>query len=47
MLMATKSANTDLPFLGFCNEFLLGSERCAQLVFVFFLLFNFSSEQLK
>jgi len=26
MLMAEKSANTDLPPIGFCNDWLLGSK---------------------
>jgi hypothetical protein len=42
-----KCCSADLPPIGFCNEFLLGSERCAQFGFVFFLLFNFSSKQLR
>ena len=32
-LMTAKIANSDLPLLGFCIVFLLGSEGCAQLIF--------------
>ena len=32
--------------IGFCNEFLIGSELCAQFGFVFSLLFNFPDWQL-
>ena len=47
MRLAIENASYDLPPIGFSILFLLGSERCAQFGFVFFLLFNFSDKQLR
>ena len=44
VVMKRENANTDLPPLGNCNEFLLGYEGCAQLNFLYFVYSTISEQ---